>query len=788
MPMSVSHASAPSSAQSTAHGISEQPLSALDMPVTALAGVGSKVAEQLAQLGIVRIFDLLLHLPRDYEDRSRLVSIADVGHGQAALITGRVVHVDVKRSGMTVIVDDDTDTISLRFFKVYRGLAQTMSLGTQLQLFGEVKVSRYGKQMHHPEYQIITDSSAMINTGLQPIYPSVKGLHQNKLRTLIKLALQTVRSQGLPMTLFTNEDFAVVADLPLVPFEPPKKSVIEAYESEDIFSTLARSVPDNATSNSVNKAHPADYDATYDAMNHNLDTMAANNVYTLTIFEALVLLHTPPTYTDAGRQYQLLTQLSARTHAACQRLIIEELTAHQLSLLYRRQQLHQHKAPKCATKSPLADQLFAALPFDLTGAQQRVMKDITADMATSIPMLRLVQGDVGAGKTLVAAGAAGYALDSGWQVAVMAPTEILAEQHLVNFKQWFEPLGVGVGWLAGKQTAKQRREALVAVAENTVQVVVGTHALFQEQVQFAKLGLVIIDEQHRFGVEQRMALTSKGVANSTPHQLIMTATPIPRTLAMSVYGDMDTSIIDELPPGRTPITTVTIDRHRRDEVIERIAINCEAGRQAYWVCSLVEESSVLDAQAAEATYEDLNERLNIRIGLVHGKMKSVDKQAIMQAFKSGNLDLLIATTVIEVGVDVPNASLMVIENAERLGLSQLHQLRGRVGRGSTKSYCVLLYQKPLSETGTERLNVLRDSTDGFVIAQKDLELRGPGELLGKRQTGNVGYYLADLIRDEQLFAIAQRLAKHLIADPARKADVSQLIHRWMPEASRYTNA
>ncbi|MBP3946738.1 ATP-dependent DNA helicase RecG [Psychrobacter sp. K31L] len=758
------------------------------MPVTALAGVGSKVAEQLAQLGIIRIFDLLLHLPRDYEDRSRLVSIADVGHGQAALITGRVVHVDVKRSGMTVIVDDDTDTISLRFFKVYRGLAQTMSLGTQLQLFGEVKVSRYGKQMHHPEYQIITDSSVMTNTGLQPIYPSVKGLHQNKLRTLIKLALQTVRSQGLPMTLFTNEDFAVVADLPLVPFEPPKKSVIEAYESEDIFSTLARSVPDNATSNSVNKAHPADYDATYDAMNHNLDTMAANNVYTLTIFEALVLLHTPPTYTDAGRQYQLLTQLSARTHAACQRLIIEELTAHQLSLLYRRQQLHQHKAPKCATKSPLADQLFAALPFDLTGAQQRVMKDITADMATSIPMLRLVQGDVGAGKTLVAAGAAGYALDSGWQVAVMAPTEILAEQHLVNFKQWFEPLGVGVGWLAGKQTAKQRREALVAVAENTVQVVVGTHALFQEQVQFAKLGLVIIDEQHRFGVEQRMALTSKGVANSTPHQLIMTATPIPRTLAMSVYGDMDTSIIDELPPGRTPITTVTIDRNRRDEVIERIAINCEAGRQAYWVCSLVEESSVLDAQAAEATYEDLNERLNIRIGLVHGKMKSVDKQAIMQAFKSGSLDLLIATTVIEVGVDVPNASLMVIENAERLGLSQLHQLRGRVGRGSTKSYCVLLYQKPLSETGTERLNVLRDSTDGFVIAQKDLELRGPGELLGKRQTGNVGYYLADLIRDEQLFAIAQRLAKHLIADPARKADVSQLIHRWMPEASRYTNA
>ncbi|WP_227686322.1 ATP-dependent DNA helicase RecG [Psychrobacter immobilis] len=772
MPISVKH----TTVNSSDHIRSDMPVSALDMPVTALAGVGSKVAEQLAQLGIVRIFDLLLHLPRDYEDRSRLVSIANVAHGQAALITGRVVHVDTKRSGMTVVVDDDTGTISLRFFKVYQGLAQTMSLGTQLQLFGEVKVSRYGKQIHHPEYQIISSNEAVVNTGLQPIYPSVKGLHQNKLRTLIKLALQTVRTQGLPMTLFTPADFDVVADLPLAPFEPAKLAVAEDDFPDDIFSTLARSVPDNSIINSVNNEVKSETVST------------TNNVYNLTIFEALVLLHTPPTYTDAGRQYQLLTQLSARTHAACQRLIIEELTAHQLSLLYRRQQLHQYKAPKCATQSPLADKLFGALPFDLTGAQKRVMKDITADMATSIPMLRLVQGDVGAGKTLVAAGAAGYALDSGWQVAVMAPTEILAEQHLVNFKNWFEPLGVGVGWLAGKQTAKQRREALEAVAENTVQVVVGTHALFQEQVRFAKLGLVIIDEQHRFGVEQRMALTNKGVANSTPHQLIMTATPIPRTLAMSVYGDMDTSIIDELPPGRTPITTVTIDRNRRDEVIERIAVNCEAGRQAYWVCSLVEESSVLDAQAAEATYEDLNERLNIRIGLVHGKMKSADKQAIMQEFKTGNLDLLIATTVIEVGVDVPNASLMVIENAERLGLSQLHQLRGRVGRGSTKSFCVLLYQKPLSETGTERLNVLRESTDGFVIAQKDLKLRGPGELLGKRQTGNVGYYLADLIRDEQLFAIAQRLAKHLIADPTRKADVSQLIHRWMPEASRYTNA
>ena len=775
-----------STTQSIIPPINSETNSALDMPVTALTGVGSKVAEQLTQLGIVRIFDLLLHLPRDYEDRSRQVAIADIAHGQSALITGHIVHVENKRSGMTVIVDDGTGTMGLRFFQVYRGLAQTMSLGTRLQLFGEVKVSRYGKQMHHPEYQIITDGAPVIDVGLQPIYPTVKGLHQNKLRTLIKLGLQTVRSQGLPMTLFTTADFAVVADLPLAPFDPRMQDVEPA---DDIFATLVERVPNSSNTHRISETDTvADSELNPTSLTNAATNNAMHNVYSLSIFESLVLLHTPPTYTDAGQQYHLLTQLTARTHAACQRLIIEELTAHQLSLLYRRQQLHQYKAPKCATQSSIADNLFAALPFDLTGAQKRVMRDITADMATSIPMLRLVQGDVGAGKTLVAAGAAGYALDSGWQVAVMAPTEILAEQHLVNFKNWFEPLGVGVGWLAGKQTVKQRRESLEAVSENTVQIVVGTHALFQEQVQFAKLGLVIIDEQHRFGVEQRMALTNKGVAGSTPHQLIMTATPIPRTLAMSVYGDMDTSIIDELPPGRTPITTVTIDRNRRDEVIERIAVNCEAGRQAYWVCSLVEESSVLDAQAAEATFEDLNERLDIRIGLVHGKMKGADKQAVMTRFKEGALDLLIATTVIEVGVDVPNASLMVIENAERLGLSQLHQLRGRVGRGSTKSYCVLLYQTPLSETGTERLKVLRDSTDGFVIAQKDLELRGPGELLGKRQTGNIGYYLADLIRDEQLFAIAQRLAKHLIADATRKSDVSQLIHRWMPEASRYTNA
>lgn len=757
MPTSSNGQTSPASSQTSAN-IAQ---TAVDLPVHVLAGVGSKIEGQLEQLGVQRLFDLLLHLPRDYEDRSRLVNISDLQDGQSALIEGQVTYVDNKRSGMTVVIEDATGAIQLRFFKVYAGLAQTMTLGTQLRLFGEVKISRYGVQMAHPEYNVVSPGAPVVNTGLQPIYPTVKGLHQNKLRTLLKLALQTIHQQGLPISVFNTSDWEAVNHLP-APLPTNSYGLPVTPSASNTPVTSPSNPSSQMPSNTPSWQH-------------------------LSLFEALTLIHTPPMHTDIALQAAQLEQLKERTHPACQRLIVEELTAHQLSMLYRRKQLHQHKAPKCDTNSPLADKLLANLPFSLTGAQDRVVKEITSDMATSIPMLRLVQGDVGAGKTLVAALAACYALDSGWQVAVMAPTEILAEQHLINFKAWFEPLGIGVGWLAGKQTAKQRREALEAIAENEVQVVVGTHALFQESVVFAKLGLAIIDEQHRFGVEQRMALTDKGVADSTPHQLIMTATPIPRTLAMSAYGDMDTSIIDELPPGRTPITTVTIDRARRDEVIERIAANCKEGKQAYWVCPLVEDSSTLNAQAAEATFADLSERLDIRIGMVHGKMKGAEKQAVMAAFKNGELDLLVATTVIEVGVDVPNASLMVIENAERLGLSQLHQLRGRVGRGSTKSFCVLLYQTPLSETGIERLNVLRGSNDGFVIAQKDLQLRGPGELLGKRQTGNVGYYVSDLSRDENLLMIASHLAKRLINDDSRKTEVTQLIHRWMPEASKYTN-
>ncbi|MFV5264311.1 ATP-dependent DNA helicase RecG [Acinetobacter courvalinii] len=493
--------------------------------------------------------------------------------------------------------------------------------------------------------------------------------------------------------------------------------------------------------------------------------------------EALHYIHEPPT--DAN-----MLQLNQGSHPAQQRLIFEELVAHQISLLTRRAYIRQISAPRFSSSKVLAKTLLEGLPFQMTNAQKRVSKEILQDLKQDQPMLRLVQGDVGAGKTLVAAVAACHALEADWQVALMAPTEILAEQHYLNFKRWFEPLGIQVAWLSGKQKGKARTQAEQQIKEGHAQLIVGTHALFQDTVGFSKLGLVIIDEQHRFGVDQRLALRNKGADQFTPHQLVMTATPIPRTLAMSAYGDLDTSIIDELPPGRTPIQTVTIPLERREQVLQRIASNCREGKQAYWVCTLVEQSETLDAQAAEATYQEIKERFpDINIGLVHGKMKADEKQAVMQAFKDNQSQLLIATTVIEVGVDVPNASIMVIENAERLGLSQLHQLRGRVGRGATASFCALLYKTPLSQNGQERLSILRESNDGFVIAEKDLEIRGPGELLGTKQTGDMGFRVARLERDDHLLTQAHYVAEQILKDYPQHAE--GLLKRWLPEAPRY---
>ena len=493
--------------------------------------------------------------------------------------------------------------------------------------------------------------------------------------------------------------------------------------------------------------------------------------------QALDYIHHPPVNAN-------MLQLAQGSHPAQQRLIFEELVAHQISLLTRRAYIQQIEAPSFHPSQTFAKALLASLPFEMTGAQKRVSKEIIADLKQNKPMLRLVQGDVGAGKTLVAGVAACHALEEGWQVALMAPTEILAEQHYLNFKKWFEPMGLTVSWLSGKQKGKAREASEQSIQQGSANLVIGTHALFQDNVKFAKLGLVIIDEQHRFGVDQRLALRNKGLAGMTPHQLVMTATPIPRTLAMSAYGDLDTSIIDELPPGRTPIQTVTIPLDRREQVLQRITTNCAEGKQAYWVCTLVEQSETLDAQAAEATFAEMKLRFpEVNIGLVHGKMKADEKQKVMQHFKNNELQLLIATTVIEVGVDVPNASIMVIENAERLGLSQLHQLRGRVGRGAKASFCALLYKNPLSQNGQERLRIMRETNDGFLIAEKDLELRGPGELLGTKQTGDMGFRVAKLERDDHLLNQAHFVAQQIFKD--YPDHVQALLNRWLPEAPRY---
>lgn len=471
---------------------------------------------------------------------------------------------------------------------------------------------------------------------------------------------------------------------------------------------------------------------------------------------------------------------------ARQRLVLEELLAHHLSLRQLRHKAQQDAAPVLKPKGMLRKKILEALPFALTGAQQRVIAEIDVDLAQPFPMQRLVQGDVGSGKTVVAAAAAAHAIEAGYQVAVMAPTELLAEQHLNNFAVWLQPLGLQIAWLSGKQGAKQRRENLALLASGEAALAVGTHALFQAEVEFDRLGLVVVDEQHKFGVHQRLALREKGSRDGqVPHQLIMTATPIPRTLAMTAYADLDNSIIDELPPGRTPVETVVISDERRNEVVARVHKACgEEGRQAYWVCTLIEESEVLQCQAAEEAATTLAEALpDLRIGLVHGRLKSAEKESLMARFKANELDLLVATTVIEVGVDVPNASLMIIENAERLGLAQLHQLRGRVGRGNISSNCVLMYHKPLSRQGKARLAALRETNDGFEIARRDLELRGPGEVLGTRQSGMLRLRIADLERDQGLLPEVGQLANQLLQ---RWPDnVAPLIDRWLGDGQRY---
>ncbi len=495
---------------------------------------------------------------------------------------------------------------------------------------------------------------------------------------------------------------------------------------------------------------------------------------------AMIDLHSPQSDRDSAL-------IAHNRHPAQHRFIVEELAAHRLALLERRRQIRSRKTPHIVADDKLQQKLCDHLPFELTAAQQRVLADLMQDYATAKPMIRLVQGDVGSGKTVVAALACLPVIASDYQVALMAPTEILTTQHFQNFCSWFSGMGVVVVNLGGADKGKKREHKLKMIASGEAQVVIGTHALFQSSVEFRRLGFIIFDEQHRFGVEQRLALQRKTRDGEMAHQLIMTATPIPRTMAMSVYADLDYSQIDELPPGRKPVATSIVSEQQRDSLIERVARSCEEGGQAYWVCTLVEESDALQCEAAELTYASLCRQLpQMSVGLVHGRMKPAEKEAGIEAFKQGKIHILVATTVIEVGVDVPNASIMIIENPERLGLAQIHQLRGRVGRGAQESFCILLVSNSISELAKNRLEVIRSTQDGFAIAEKDLELRGAGEVLGTRQTGEMSFKIADLVRDQKWFAHVEELAK-LLQEPAYSGERAQLLQNWIGERQDYTD-
>jgi ATP-dependent DNA helicase RecG len=565
-----------------------------------------------------------------------------------------------------------------------------------------------------------------------------------------------------------HPEYKVMADFDSIPVAESLTPVYPA--TEGLQQARLRSVINQALSLMEQSPAVQDYLPAEMVKRLKLDSLA----------DAVSLLHKPPIEAP-------LSWTSAGVNPGQKRLAFEELLAHRLCMRRLRNVSNQQKAPLLKAKDELLTAFLKGLPFTLTNAQQNAYQEISTDLNGVCPMLRLLQGDVGSGKTVVAALTALHAISCGFQVAIMAPTEILAEQHLANFGQWFRPLGIDVGWLSGKTKGAARGQQLDELSSGKCQLLIGTHALFQDEVVYKQLGLIIIDEQHRFGVHQRLALRDKAAAGAVnPHQLVMTATPIPRTLAMSAYADLDSSVIDELPPGRTPVNTAIISSTRRDEVIDRIEKACDQGNQAYWVCTLIEESEALQCEAAEVTADKLHHQLpHISVGLIHGRMKPKEKVDVMAKFKNGDIQLLVATTVIEVGVDVPNASLMVIENPERLGLAQLHQLRGRIGRGSIQSHCILLYQTPLSNAGKQRLTVMRDSTDGFYIAEKDLELRGPGQVLGTQQTGLMTFRVADIARDAPLLDIVKEASESILQN--HEEIVEPLILRWLGEREHYVN-
>jgi ATP-dependent DNA helicase RecG len=720
-------------------------------PVTALKGVGEALALKLAKLGLETVQDVLFLLPHRYEDRTHVVPIGSLRAGDRAVVEGEIQLAEIvfrKRRQLLVRIADGSGFLTLRFFYFTAAQQAQLTRGTQLRCFGEARRGSIGLEIVHPEYRRADVDDAQRTEGtLTPVYPTTEGVQQGRLRILTAQALDEVQKSSVRDWL-------------------PREVLTRAAASGT--AQAARAEPDATDARGGPGEARRDLDESDDDFAARLPTLA----------EALTFVHRPPPGAD-------LSLLLTGQHPAQRRLAFEELLAHQISLRLLRKEIQADPAWPLAPPGELARQLRESLPFGLTNAQERVLAEIRADLAKPAPMLRLVQGDVGSGKTVVAALAAMAAVECGYQIALMAPTELLAEQHHQNFEKWLRPLHLPVALLSGKLTGKARVKVFEAIAGGDVPVIVGTHALFQEGVKFRNLAFVVIDEQHRFGVHQRMALREKGLADGRfPHQLIMTATPIPRTLAMTAYADLDVSVIDELPPGRTPVKTVVLPEGRRDEIVARIRGAVAEGRQAYWVCPLIEESEELEYQAAEATHAALVGALpEVKVGLAHGRMTPAKKEAVMAAFKRNEIQLLVATTVIEVGVDVPNATLMVIENAERMGLAQLHQLRGRVGRGAAESSCVLLYRAPLSQLARERLQVMRETNDGFEVSRRDLELRGPGELLGTRQTGLMQMKVAELTRDADLLPRVQHAAEVMLA---RYPDnIAPLLRRWIGARERY---
>ncbi|WP_423391581.1 ATP-dependent DNA helicase RecG [Burkholderia sp. LMG 21824] len=685
-----------------------------------------KTVDKLAKLGLTRSIDLVLHLPMRYEDETTLTPIGELLPGGIAQTEGVVFDNEVayrpRRQLVVKIQDDDGEHLVLRFLNFYGSQVKQMAVGQRLRVRGDVRGGFFGMEMVHPAVRVV-EADAPLPQVLTPVYPSTAGVSQAYLRKAIENAVErTPLPELLPPEI--QRDYLKPLDVP-------------------------------------------------------------------TLEQAVRILHHPRVDSDEAA-------LMDGSHPAWTRIKFEELLAQQLSLKRAHEERRTRAAPAMPRRTAsdadaLTTRLYAALPFTLTGAQARVVDEIAHDLTLAHPMQRLLQGDVGSGKTVVAALAATQAIDAGYQAALMAPTEILAEQHARKLRAWLEPLGVTVAWLAGSLKAKEKRAAIEAAALGTAQLVIGTHAIIQDTVEFARLGLVIVDEQHRFGVEQRLALRAKaanaanGARDFQPHQLMMSATPIPRTLAMTYYADLEVSTIDELPPGRTPVLTRLVGDARREEVIARVREAALTGRQVYWVCPLIEESETLQLQTAVETYETLAAALpELKVGLVHGRLSPADKAAVMEAFTRNDVQLLVATTVIEVGVDVPNASLMVIEHAERFGLAQLHQLRGRVGRGTAASVCVLLYTGPLSPTGRERLKTMRETTDGFEIARRDLEIRGPGEFLGARQSGAAMLRFANLETDGWLIEPAREAATRLIA--AYPEIVTQHLARWLGAREQYLKA